>query len=196
MPKPRIVILAGPNGAGKTTVSKYLLPDVFEIEEFVNADRIAAGLSVFSPESVAFEAGRIMLRRINTLVEQKKSFAFETTLSSKSFVKLVHRAHKSGYRVDLIYVALPSVALAKRRVRKRVAAGGHDIPVAVIERRFYRSLVNLVGLYSSVVDHWRVYDNSLLAIPELILSGVGTRIEVHQEKKWQRLLKLVEKSRE
>jgi predicted ABC-type ATPase len=77
MPKPRIVILAGPNGAGKTTVSKYLLPDVFEIEEFVNADQIAAGLSVFSPESVAFEAGRIMLRRINTLVEQKKSFAFE-----------------------------------------------------------------------------------------------------------------------
>ena len=93
MPKPRIVILAGPKGAGKTTVSKYLLPEVFGIKEFVNADRIASGLSAFYPESVAFEAGRIMPRPINTLVEQNKSFAFETTLSSKSFVKLVHRAH-------------------------------------------------------------------------------------------------------
>lgn len=195
MPKPRIVILAGPNGAGKTTVSKYLLPEVFEIEEFVNADRIAAGLSAFSPESVAFEAGRIMLRRINTLVEQNRSFSFETTLSSKSIVKLVHRARKSGYRVELIYVALPSVSLARRRVRKRVAMGGHDIPVDVIERRFYRSLVNLVDVYSSVVDHWRVYDNSSLTIPELILSGEGANIEIHQGRKWQRLLKLVEKSR-
>ena len=93
MPKPRIVILAGPNGAGKTTVSKYVLTEVFEIDEFVNADRIAAGLSAFAPESVAFEAGRIMLKRIDALLVQKKSFAFETTLSSKSFLRLVDRAH-------------------------------------------------------------------------------------------------------
>ena len=120
MASPRIVILAGPNGAGKTTVSKYVLPDAFAIDEFVNGDRIAAGLSAFAPETVAFEAGRIMLRRINMLLEQQKSFAFETTLSSKSFVKLINRAHEKGYKVKLIYVALPSVALAKFRVRKRV----------------------------------------------------------------------------
>ena len=196
MAKPRIVILAGPNGAGKTTVSKYVLPEVFAIEEFVNADRIAAGLSAFAPESVAFEAGRIMLRRIETLLELKKSFAFETTLASKSFLKLVNRAHKRGYEVELIYVALPSVALAKKRVKKRVASGGHDIPPKVIERRFYRSLNNLVHRYSEAVDEWRVFDNAYQTIPQLILSGKGHTIKVHQEKKWQRLLKLVEKSRE
>ena len=97
-----IVILAGPNGAGKTTVSKYVLTEVFEIDEFVNADRIAAGLSAFAPESVAFEAGRIMLKRIDALLEQNKSFAFETTLSSKSFVKLVLReAAGLSRRADL-----------------------------------------------------------------------------------------------
>ena len=193
MPKPRIVILAGPNGAGKTTVSKHVLTDVFEIDEFVNADRIAAGLSAFAPESVAFEAGRIMLRRIDSLLDQSKSFAFETTLSSKSFVKLVDRAQKNGYHVELIYVALPTVALAKHRVRKRVAEGGHDIPADVIERRFYRGLNNLVHRYSRVVDEWRVFDNASPSIPQLILSGKGSTIKIYQERKWLRLLKLAEK---
>lgn len=193
MASPRIVILAGPNGAGKTTVSKYVLPDAFAIDEFVNADRIAVGLSAFAPETVAFEAGRIMLRRINMLLEQQKSFAFETTLSSKSFVKLINRAHEKGYKVKLIYVALPSVALAKFRVRKRVAEGGHDIPADVIERRFYRSLNNLIHRYAKVVDEWCVYDNALQTIPKLILSAEGRTIEIHQETKWQKLLKLVEK---
>ena len=194
MPKPRIVILAGPNGAGKTTVSKYVLSEALGIEEFVNADRIASGLSAFAPESVAFEAGRIMLRRIAALLEQQASFAFETTLSSKSFVKLVHRAKKQGYRVELIYVALPTVGLALRRVRKRVAEGGHDIPPKTIERRFYRSLNNLIHRYAKIVDQWRVYDNASPKLPELILSASGTTIQIHQEKKWQRLVKLAEKT--
>ncbi len=170
-----------------------MLTEVFEIDEFVNADRIVAGLSAFAPESVAFEAGRIMLKRIDALLVQKKSFAFETTLSSKSFLRLVDRAHKDGYYVELIYVALPTVALAKRRVKKRVAAGGHDIPTHVIERRFYRSLINLVHCYSNVVDEWRVFDNSSPTIPQLILSGKGSTIKIHQEKKWLRLLKLAKR---
>ena len=122
MPKPRIVILAGPNGAGKSTVAKYLLPDKFGITEFVNADTIAAGLSAYAPETVAFEAGRVMLSRIDTLLAAKKSFAFETTLASKSFARLISHAREVGYRVTLIYVALPSAVLAKRRVAKRVKA--------------------------------------------------------------------------
>ena len=194
MSKPRIVILAGPNGAGKTTVSKYVLTEVFEIDEFVNADRIASGLSAFAPESVAFEAGRIMLRRIDALLEQNKSFAFETTLSSKSFVKLVLRAKQQGYHIELIYVALPTASLAKLRVKKRVSEGGHDIPADVIERRFYRSLNNLIHRYSKVVDEWRIFDNASPSIPQLILSGKGSTIKIHQEKKWQKLLKLAEKS--
>lgn len=171
-----------------------MLSEALGIEEFVNADRIASGLSAFAPESVAFEAGRIMLRRIAAFLEQQASFAFETTLSSKSFVKLVHRAKKQGYRVELIYVALPTVGLALRRVRKRVAEGGHDIPPKTIERRFYRSLNNLIHRYAKIVDQWRVYDNASPKLPELILSASGTTIQIHQEKKWQRLVKLAGKN--
>ncbi len=194
MPKPRIVILAGPNGAGKTTVSKYLLPEEFAIEEFVNADRIAAGLSAFAPESVAFEAGRIMLRRINTLLEQEKSFAFETTLSSKSFARTITRARESGYDVTLLYVALPSVQMAKRRVAGRVKEGGHSIPAEVIERRFYRSLRNLLRIYQGLVDSWFVYDNSQSKEPELVAFGFGVVENVLEDKKWQRLVKLAKRS--
>ena len=152
LPKPRIVILAGPNGAGKSTVAKYLLSEKYLIDEFVNADAIAAGLSAFAPETVAFEAGRIMLLRIDELLKHKRSFAFETTLASKSFTRLIERAQSSGYRVTLLYVALPSVQLARRRVARRVKEGGHSIPDNVIERRFYRSLDNLVHRYRRVVD--------------------------------------------
>ena len=147
MSNPRIVILAGPNGAGKSTVAKYLLTEKYFIDEFVNADAIAVGLSAFAPEDVAFQAGRIMLRRIDALLNDKRSFAFETTLASKSFTRLIARARSSGYRVTLLYVALPSAQLAKRRVARRVKEGGNSIPDHIIERRFYRSLDNLMHRY-------------------------------------------------
>jgi len=190
MPKPRIVILAGPNGAGKSTVAKYLLTEKYLIDEFVNADAIAAGLSAFAPEQVAFEAGRIMLRRINSLLTSERSFAFETTLASKSFTRLIMRAHSAGYRVTLLYVALPSALLAKRRVARRVKEGGHSIPENIIERRFYRSLDNLIHRYRRVVDEWFVYDNSELKTPTLVAHGGAGSEYIIEERKWQRLLKL------
>jgi predicted ABC-type ATPase len=187
MPKPRLVILAGPNGAGKTTISKYLLPDAYGITEFVNADRIAAGLSAFAPEAVAFEAGRIMLRRIDTLLTKKASFSFETTLASKTFTKLILRAKAEGYRVELIYVALPTAQLAKRRVAARVREGGHAIPDDVIERRFFRSLDNLMHRYRLLVDDWVVYDNSETKTPSLLAQGSGKNETIFEVQKWQRL---------
>ena len=190
MSKPRIVILAGPNGAGKTTAAKYLLTEAFGIVEFVNADIIAAGLSAYAPESVAFEAGRVMLSRINALLMANKSFAFETTLSSKSFARLIPRAREAGYYVTLVYVALPSASLAKRRVAKRVKSGGHNIPTDVIERRFKRSLTNLVDRYRVLVDEWFVYDNAELKAPTIIAFGTNKSSTVVEDKKWQRLLKL------
>ena len=190
MPNPRIVILAGPNGAGKSTVAKYLLTEKYLIDEFVNADAIATGLSAFAPENVAFEAGRIMLRRIDTLLKDKRSFAFETTLASKTFTRLIGRAQSAGYQVTLLYVALPSARLAKRRVARRVKEGGHSIPENVIERRFYRSLDNLMHRYRTVVDEWLVYDNSELKTPSLVASGRGASEKIVEEQKWQRLLKL------
>ena len=190
MPKPRIVILAGPNGAGKSTVAKYLLTEKYLIDEFVNADSIAVGLSAFAPEAVAFEAGRIMLRRIDTLLQNKSSFAFETTLASKSFARLIERAQASGYLVTLVYVALPSAQLAKRRVARRVKQGGHSIPENIIERRFYRSLKNLILRYRKVVDEWFVYDNAELRTPMLVAHGSGALEKIVEEQKWQRLQKL------
>ncbi len=190
MPKPRIVILAGPNGAGKTTVAKYLLPEKFGITEFVNADTIAAGLSAYAPESVAFEAGRIMLTRIDALSASGTSFAFETTLSSRTLLRRLQMSRAAGYDVILFYVALPSAQLAQRRVAKRVKDGGHAIPNEVIERRFYRSLANLMHLYRGIADAWFVYDNSRSAVPELIALGFGDVETILEPGKWQRLKKL------
>lgn len=192
MPKPRIVILAGPNGAGKTTASKFLLRDSLRIGAFVNADTIAAGLSGFAPESVAFEAGRMMLKRINSLVEQHATFAFETTLSSKTFANLISRAHEHGYETDLIYLALPSAEIAIERVAARVKAGGHDIPANVITRRFYRSLSNLFELYIPLVNRWRIFDN--YAEPSaLVASGARHERTVALERKWKNLNELAQK---
>jgi predicted ABC-type ATPase len=193
MAKPRIVILAGPNGAGKTTLSKYLLPAGSGVDEFVNADRIALGLSAFAPEKVAFEAGRIMLNRLDSLMKEKASFAFETTLASKSFAKLAGKAQKVGYVVELIYVALPSYMYAQRRVSARVRAGGHSIPPDVIKRRFFRSLWNLQNVYIPIVDRWWVYDNSSAGTPKLVARGSGKIINVSQEQSWQSLIKHAQK---
>ena len=192
MPKPRIVILAGPNGAGKTTASAFLLRDTLRIDAFVNADTIAAGLSGFAPESVAFEAGRMMLKRINSLVEQQAAFAFETTLSSKTFANLISRAHERGYETDLIYLALPSADVAIERVAARVKAGGHNIPANVITRRFYRSLSNLFELYTPLVNRWRIFDN--YAEPSaLVASGARHEKTVALEKKWKNLNEMAQR---
>lgn len=80
----KFYIIAGCNGAGKTTASFTILPEILDCKEFVNANEIAKGLSPFQPEKVSFEAGRIMLNRINTLLSENENFAFETTLSTKS----------------------------------------------------------------------------------------------------------------
>jgi predicted ABC-type ATPase len=193
MAKPRIVILAGPNGAGKTTAATLLLRDVLGIGEFVNADVIAAGLSGFAPESVAFEAGRIVLNRIHSLIDQKVSFAFETTLSSRSLANLLAGAQKQGFEVDLIYLALPDSESAIERVAARVSQGGHSIPVDVIERRFDRSLKNLFTIYIPLVNRWKVFDNYFTP-PVLLARGTRNRKIVLLEHKWQSINKLAQKA--
>ena len=155
-----LYIIAGSNGAGKTTASYTALPEMLNCREFVNADEIARGLSPFQPQTVDFQAGRIMLRRINELLRGKNDFGFETTLSTKSYIHLIRQAKSLGYRVILIFFWLESPELAKARVKARVAAGGHDIPGSVIERRYYRGIKNLFTLYLERVDSWAVYDNS------------------------------------
>jgi predicted ABC-type ATPase len=156
---PDIYIIAGCNGAGKTTAAYNLLPGVFTTVEFVNADEIARGLSPFNPTGVAFQAGRIMLERISQLIDESKSFAFETTLSGLAYLKLIRNAKQKGYNITLLFVYLNSFALAKERVAIRVSKGGHSIPEDVIERRYAKGLLNF-SMYKTVTDSWYIYDNS------------------------------------
>jgi predicted ABC-type ATPase len=156
----QLYIISGCNGAGKTTASFTVLPEILNCKEFVNADSIAAGLSPFNPEGMAVEAGRIMLKRINTLLESNVDFAFETTLSTKSYVSLVKKAQRAGYEVTLLFFWLNSPEMAFQRVAKRVREGGHNIAVDVIERRYYRGIANLFDLYLPVCDNWIVSDNT------------------------------------
>lgn len=134
-----LYIIAGCNGAGKTTASFTILPEIIECKEFVNADEIAKGLSPFQPEKVAFEAGRIMLERINELLKNEESFAFETTLSTKSYKNKIKEARQKGYTVTMLFFWLQNVELAKERVKIRVSEGGHNIESDVIERRYIRN---------------------------------------------------------
>ena len=157
---PNLYIISGCNGAGKTTASYSVLPDILDCKEFVNADEIARGLSPFQPEKVAIEAGRIMLNRIHELMVNKIDFAFETTLSSKSYRNLVKEAQLNGYFVTLVYFWLNSVDLAIERVDGRVATGGHSIPEDTIRRRYNSGIKNLSRIYLPICDSWMIFDNS------------------------------------
>ena len=156
----KLYIIAGCNGAGKTTASFTILPEILDCKEFVNADEIAKGLSPFQPEKVSFEAGRIMLNRIDRLLAENENFAFETTLSTKSYRNKIIEAKEKGYRVTLLFFWLQNVELAKERVRIRVSEGGHNIEPEVIERRYVRGIENLFKIYLPIVDGVLIFDNS------------------------------------
>jgi len=179
-----LYIIAGCNGAGKTTASLSFLPEMLNCHEFVNADSIAAGLSPLQPDTVAFEAGRIMLNRINKLINQKVDFAFETTLSTKSYHSLIKTAKSNGYKVWLLFLWLPSPEMAIARVTSRVKEGGHFIPRDVIIRRYRRGIANLLNIYLKLVDNWFILDNSSLK-PGLIAEGNETiAIQIINEELW------------
>ncbi len=161
MSNPNLYIIAGCNGAGKTTASFNVLPQILNCKEFVNADEIAKGLSPFSPESVAIQAGKLMLDRIETLMNENVSFAIETTLATRSYKNLVLRAKEKGYIVSLLFFWLESPEMACERVANRVAEGGHNIPTDTIYRRYYLGLDNLFSIFIPIVDEWSLYDNNL-----------------------------------
>ena len=183
---PELFIIAGPNGAGKTTAASTILPEILNITEFVNADEIAKGLSPFNPEGVAFEAGRIMLKRINQLIKEKKDFAFETTLSAKSYIQLLKSAIKDGYVVSLIFFWLNSLEIAKNRVAERVLLGGHNIPEDIIERRYHRGIINL-PLFLETVTNWYVYDNSKGEY-EQVAKSLNNEKKIINFEVWQKVL--------
>jgi predicted ABC-type ATPase len=184
---PHVIAVAGPNGAGKTSRAPKLLREQFGLMQYVNADIIAQGLSAFRPETVAFEAGRIMLRHLRKLSAARESFAFETTLAGRAHAGWVRRNKKElGYEFHVMYFWLRSPELAVQRVRRRVRMGGHDIPHNVIRRRYAAGVRNFFGLYRPLANSWGLYDNSVYNDPRLIaVGGKDSATTVFEEEIWR-----------
>ena len=189
MTEPNLYIVAGCNGAGKTTACFTILPEIIQCKEFVNADEIAKGLSPFQPEKVAFEAGKIMLNRINVLLDSNESFAFETTLATKSYRNKIIAAKERGYTVTLLFFWLQNVELAKERVKIRVAEGGHNIEPDVIERRYTRGIKNLFDIYLPIVDSALIFDNSVGKHQLLARKTTEGKLKITNETKFNQLKK-------
>jgi len=184
--QPTCWIIAGPNGAGKTTFALEYLPNVAGCRRFVNADLIAAGLSPLAPERARIAASRIFLGEVERHIAARHDFGFEATLAGRGYLRLIRRLKLNGWRIELIYLVLPTVEMAKMRVAERVRHGGHRIPVEDIERRFVRSLENLFGNYAAAVERTVCFINSGER-PEVLFTQEGERREVRQPAILQRL---------
>lgn len=195
MTKPQCVVIAGPNGAGKTSAAPELLKDTVGVATFVNADVIAEGLAAFGPEAVSLEAGRIMLKRLSGLADANEDFAFESTFSGRSVLRLMDRAAARGYDVHVYYLWLPSADLAVARVQHRVAIGGHDVAEDVVRRRYARSLRNVRRLWTGGATTWRMYDASAAGPPQLIAFGIrNQQATVVDSARWTEVLRQVEEA--
>lgn len=184
---PQVIVIAGPNGAGKTTLAPFLLRDKLRLLEYVNADPIALGLSGFDPASVAIKAGRVMMHRLHELAEQRKTFAFETTLAARSYAAWLEKLRGAGYNFQLSFLWLRSPELAVHRVRERVRSGGHDVAEAVIRRRYDAGLKNFWTLYQPLAEAWSVYDNSASTKPISIATGGRNRaLTILEATSWTR----------
>jgi len=172
---PNLFIISGCNGAGKTTASYTILPEMLSCAEFVNADEIARGISPFKPESVAIQAGRIMVERVRGLIENGTDFALETTLATRTHANVIGLAKEKNYKVTLIFFWLNMPDLAVERVRMRVLSGGHNIEEKTIRRRYEIGIKNLTSLYIPLCEYWMIINNS--SIPQELIAEGGTEIE-------------------
>lgn len=195
MKEKNLYIIAGCNGAGKTTASFTILPEILDCKEFVNADEIARGLSPFQPEKVSFEAGRIMLKRIDELFSENENFAFETTLATKSYKEKILKDQENGYFVTLLFFWLKNTELAKERVKTRVLEGGHHIPDDIIERRYYNGILNLFYIYLPIVDQLLIFDNSEGKHKLIAEKNDGEQISIIREEEFNQIRKYYEKGK-
>jgi predicted ABC-type ATPase len=186
---PDVIVIAGPNGAGKSTLAPALLRDTFSILEYVNADTIAEGLSAFAPEDASFDAGRVMLTRLNELAADGKDFAFETTLASRFYAGWLKELKANGYRVSVIFLWLRKVELAIERVNARVRLGGHSIPEETIRRRYERGIKNLFERYLPVADAWRIIDTSFDRPHEIARYTEPVGKVIFDDEQWKRIVR-------
>jgi predicted ABC-type ATPase len=186
--QPTIYILAGPNGAGKTTFANSFLPTFANCREFLNADLIAAGLAPFAPETQAVRASELLLGRIRELVAARATFSFETTLAARSYRTSIVEWRSLGYRVVLYFIWLRSAEMAIERVASRVQQGGHDIPEAVVRRRYTRGLTNLFELYAPIVSNAYVFDGT--AFPPILVTEIdGENTLVLDYTRWELIVR-------
>lgn len=179
----QLYIIAGPNGAGKTVASYTILPEIFKCKEFVNADEIARGLSPFNSDKIGIKAGRLLLHRIKELLHDNETFAVETTLATRSYVNLIHNAKKQGYEIILLFLTLNSKELAVKRVKTRVAEGGHNIKLEVIKRRYKSGINNLFDIYIPIVNRWILVDNSGMEF-QIIAQGNEAEVIIKDDLAW------------
>ena len=184
---PNVYIIAGPNGSGKTTFAKQFLPLYAKCTNFVNADLIAEGLAPFAPESAVIRSGRIVLEQIHSFADQMTDFAFESTLSGKSYVSLLKNLKSKGYVIHIFFLWISDVNLALARIKERVAQGGHNVPSKDVQRRFGKSLVNFFNDYRPLANYWTIIDNSIIP-PLLIAQGKFDRVEIADNNLYQSIL--------
>lgn len=182
-----IFIIGGPHGAGKTTAARVLLPGFLHERCFLNADDIAREISPGDPEAAALPAARLLLKRMHRLIFEERSFALETTCAGKSYVRVLEQCRNEGWRVALLYLWLPSAELSVRRVARRVAEGGHGIPLEVIHRRYRAGIWNMHNLYLPLADEAEIYDNSLS--PRILIAQKRKKqpLEICDGRCWARI---------
>lgn len=186
----RMYIIAGCNGAGKTTATYTMLPDMLNVDEYVNADEIAERLSPENPAKEALRAGRLMMERVKELIDKNEDFGIETTLAARSFVKTIVEAQRKGYMVIVVFFWLRSPELAIKRVAMRVAAGGHDIERETIVRRYDQGIENLRNIYIPVCNYWLIIDNSDSKRLKVAEGGLSYPIRIYNEKIYNKIMKL------
>lgn len=191
---PTLYLISGCNGAGKTTISLTVLPEILNCKEFINADSIASGLSPLNPENVSFQAGRIMLERIEFLINEKSDFAIETTLTTLSYKELITKAKLIGYQIVIVYIWLNTYQLAINRVKERVMKGGHNIPKPIIKRRYFKGIKNLFDIFIPLSDFWYIYDNSDKEAVLIIKNGTNIKEKIINLYKFNRIKTIYDKT--
>jgi len=188
MKNKNVYIIAGPNGSGKTTFAKKFLPDYAKCQNFVNADLIARGLSPFSTQISAIRAGRVVLEQLHYYSNKNMDFAFESTLSGKTYINFFKELKKKGYNLHIFFLWIPSAELALSRIKDRVAEGGHDVPSQDVRRRFGRSIYNFFKFYRPLLHSWMLFDNSE-SKPKLIAEEKDKKLNIIDQNLFNIILK-------